>query len=43
VLRVSVNNFNYSTEDPNSILSRHRNFLKELEVKKQQEREAAML
>jgi parvulin-like peptidyl-prolyl isomerase len=30
-------------EDPNSILARHRSFLKELETKKQQEREEAML
>jgi hypothetical protein len=30
-------------EDPNSILARHRNFLKQLEGMKTQEREAAML
>jgi hypothetical protein len=43
VQRVSLQHNNNSTEDPNSILARHRNFLKELEGKKQLEREAAML
>ena len=34
---------NYPVGDPNSILVRHRRFLKELEARKEQERQEAML